>query len=72
MGYAFVDTEIDGILHESSEEDLNFDQIASGGLEANTPIWRPRDYWLRVFEIRIEQVRMEWEYLIHKVELGVY
>jgi hypothetical protein len=71
VAYGFVDTEIDGVLHDSSEDDLNFDQIASGGVKASPPIWRPRDYWLKVFEIRIEQVRMQWEYLIHKVELGI-
>ena len=71
VGYGFVDTEIDGFLNDLSEDDLSFDQIAPGKLEANKPIWRPRDYWLKVFEIRIEQVRKEWEYLIHKVEISV-
>jgi len=72
VAYSFVDTEIDGILHESSEQDLTFDQIASGALEANCPIWNPRDYWLRVFEIRIEQTNMEWAYLIHKIEFSIH
>jgi hypothetical protein len=71
IGYGFIDTEIDGFLTDLSEVDLSFDVIAAGGLEANIPIWRPRDYWLKIFEIRIEQVRKEWEYLVHKVEVGV-
>ena len=71
VGYGFVDTEIDGFLTDLSKDDLSFDQIAAGELKANIPIWRPRDYWLKVFEIRIEQVRKEWEYLIHKVELSI-
>jgi hypothetical protein len=71
VGYGFIDTEIDGFLTDLSKDDLGFDQIAAGKLEANIPIWGPRDYWLKVFEIRIEQVRKEWEYLIHKVELSV-
>jgi len=71
VGYGFVDTEIDGFLTDLSKDDLSFDRIAAGELEANFPIWRPRDYWLRLFEIRIEQVRKEWEYLIHKVDLSV-
>lgn len=71
VAYGFVDTEIDGILHESSKDDLKRDQIASGVLEADIPFWRPRDYWLKVFEIRIEQVKIQWEYLISKVRLGV-
>jgi hypothetical protein len=71
VGYSFVDTEIDGFLTDLSKDDLSFDPIAALELEASIPIWRPRDYWLKVFEIRIEQVRKEWEYLIHKVEFSV-
>lgn len=71
VGYGFVDAEVDGILADSSDEDLLQDQIANGELEANFPIWRPRDYWIRVFEIRIGYVKSQWDYLIHKVELGV-
>lgn len=71
VGYGFVDAEIDGSLTDLSEVDLSFDRIAAGELEADIPIWRPRDYWLKLFEIRIERVRKEWEYLIHKLELSV-
>jgi hypothetical protein len=71
VGYGFVDAEIDGSLTDLSEVDLGFDIIAAGELKADVPIWWPRDYWLKLFEIRIEQVRKEWEYLIHKLELGV-
>jgi hypothetical protein len=72
VGYGFVDAEVDGVLHKSSEDDLAFDQIAFGALKADAPIWRPRDYWLKLFEVRIQQVMREWKYLIYKVELGVY
>jgi hypothetical protein len=71
VAYGFVDTEIDGFLTDLSEDDLSFDRIAAGELEAQFPIWKPRNYWLSLFEIRIEQVRKEWEYLILKVDLGV-
>ena len=71
VGYGFVDTEIDGFLTDSTEDDLSFDKIAAGALEANMPIWKPRDYWLKLFEVRVGQVRNEWEYLVHKVEFGV-
>jgi hypothetical protein len=71
VGYGFVDAEVDGILAESPYEHLLYDQIADGELEANFPIWKPRDYWIRVFEIRIGYVRNQWDYLIHKLELGV-
>jgi hypothetical protein len=46
VGYGFVDAEIDESLTYLSEVELSFDRIAAGELEANIPIWRPRDYWL--------------------------
>jgi len=74
VGYGFIDAEIDGVLAESSSDDLLFDQIAAGALEVDFPIWRPRDYWLKVFELRIGQVRKEWDDLAHKLEqsIGTY
>jgi hypothetical protein len=71
VGYGFVDAEIDGILAESSDTDLLYDQIAAGELKASFPIWTPRDYWIRVFEIRSGHVRNYWVYLIHKLEFGI-
>jgi len=72
VGYGFFDAEIDGLLHDMSELDLSMDQIAFGSFKADPPVWRPRDYWLKVFEKRIDQVMREWEYLVHKLELGIY
>jgi len=71
VGYGFVDAEVDGILTESSEVDLLHDQIAAGGLHSNYPIQKPRDYWIKIFEIRIHYVKRMWDYLVHKLELGV-
>jgi hypothetical protein len=71
VGYGFVDAEVDGILAESSGTDLLQDQIVAGRIEASFPIWTPRDYWIRVFELRIDYVRNQWEYLIYKLELGI-
>jgi hypothetical protein len=71
VGYGFVDAEIDGVLAESSDEDLLQDQIADREFEARIPIWRPRDYWIGVFEIRIGCVRNQWDNLIDKLEFSV-
>jgi hypothetical protein len=71
LGCAFVDAEIDGILAEAFEEDLTHDQIAAGEIQASYPIWTPREYWIRVFEIRSGYVSNQWDYLIHKLELGI-
>lgn len=37
-------------------------------VDANSPIWNPREYFLRILEIRIAHVRQEWTYLIRQVE----
>lgn len=71
IGYGFVDAEVDGLLADSSDSDLKFDQIGSGEMDARVPIWGPRDYWIRVFEIRSKQVRNEYEYLLYKLECAV-
>lgn len=71
IGYAFVDTELDGLLTDLSDDDLSFDRVAAGEIQANFPLWRPRDHWVKVLDIRSEQVRQEWEYLIYKLGLAV-
>jgi hypothetical protein len=71
IGYAFVDTELDGLLTDLSEDDLSFDRVAAGEIYAKSPLWRPRDHWVKVLDIRIEQVRKEWEYLAYKLEFAV-
>ena len=71
IGYAFVDTELDGLLTDLSEDDLSFDRVAAGEIQAKLPLWRPRDHWIKVLDIRIEQVRQEWEYLVYKLGLSI-
>jgi hypothetical protein len=72
-GYGFVDAEVDGFLDDplSKDEDMLQDQIAAEELEANFPLWRPREYWMRVFEIRIDYVENQWHNLIHNLELVI-
>ena len=71
VGYGFVDSEVDGILAQATEQDLQFDQIAAGKLDSNLPFQKPRDYWIKILEIRILYVKRKWDYLVHKLELGV-
>lgn len=68
VAYGFVDTEIDGILAESGLEELNMDQIAAEKLDRSRPILCPREYWIKIFEIRIGCVRKHWFYLIRELE----
>jgi hypothetical protein len=79
-GYAFVDTPFDedDDLEEKvyPYEGLHEDPIASYGgpsgvIDANFPIWDPREYFLLVIQVRIAQVRGEWEYLVRKVERSI-
>jgi len=76
VAYGFVDGEIDGspadLCDADGEDGQNFDPIASdvAEVEASVPIWAPRDYWLRVFEIRLGKVREEWEQLVLGLEEG--
>ncbi|KAH9203700.1 hypothetical protein DL95DRAFT_472141 [Leptodontidium sp. 2 PMI_412] len=70
-GYGFVDAEVDGLLAELSELEMSFDHVAAGEIEAKHPIRRPRDYWVKVFEIRVGKVTQQYQYMIHKLELAV-
>ncbi|KAI1419347.1 hypothetical protein F5Y12DRAFT_789156 [Xylaria sp. FL1777] len=70
IGYAFVDTYHDGPnsdesvkeYHEKSNTPGHYsmDPLSGGMLQADRPLWSPRIYFLRVFELRIEQVKEEW------------
>jgi hypothetical protein len=39
------------------------------GLDANKPIWRPREYFVKALEIRMKDVRDEWDYLVYRLQL---
>ena len=71
IAYGFIDAEIDGVLADSTFEDLSFDLVAAGKLEVNTPIRSPQEYWIKVFEIRIDYVRKQWLYLERLLERSV-
>jgi hypothetical protein len=47
------------------------DPLARGQIEADLPIWMPREYFLRIFEIRIKEVQSEWHRITDKVEAAV-
>jgi hypothetical protein len=74
--WAFEDTdheldESDGMATDAgegnSEAQLVEDPIAYG-LDANKPIWRPREYFIKALEIRIKKVREEWDEVVHMLE----
>ena len=50
-------------------EGFQEDPIASnGGVDANLPIWDPREYFLLMFKTRMSQVLMEWRNLVLWIE----
>ena len=74
VGYAFVDTEFDGedLTEDNfSYEGIHEDPIALDKMDANLPIWDPREYFLMIVEIRMAQVMKEWEYLVRTVERSI-
>jgi hypothetical protein len=44
------------------------DPLAAGQLNDYNFIWTPREYFFKVFHIRINQVRREWRAIADKVE----
>jgi hypothetical protein len=44
------------------------DPLAAGRIAADEPIWRPRDYFMKVLEIRTNHVVREWWYIGDKME----
>ena len=70
-GYSFVDSEVDGILSDCCEEDMYFDQIAGGEIDARLPIRQPRNYWMRVFQIRITSIGKQWEHNLYRLQRAI-
>ena len=71
--YGFVDTyfgskESVARYHRLKVHTGRPDPLAAGQIDTNNPIWTPREYLFKVFEIRINEVLREWHVIIDKVE----
>jgi hypothetical protein len=72
--YGFVDTYFasgeTGDNYDTLEGRLSGrpDPLAAGQLNADQPIWTSREYFLKVFEIRSNQVLKEWDNIACTVE----
>jgi hypothetical protein len=71
--YGFIDTyfrskeSVDG--YNQLKESMGWrDPFGASQIAANTSCWTPREYFFRVFEIRINEVRREWQVILDKVE----
>lgn len=66
--YTFVDTYYKGLDNSESVESYvdrqmdgyGPDPLTAGRYPNDRPVWRPREYFLRVFESRVDQVKQEW------------
>jgi hypothetical protein len=82
VAYCFVDTYFDAAeeaketvlsYHEDSlvAEGMRADPLTFGVANADNPIQKPREYFLMVFQIRVNQVKHEWQQVVAKVEQSV-
>jgi hypothetical protein len=71
--YGFVDTyfgskdSVDG--YDQLEGPMGrVDPLAAGQILVDRYAWTPREYFFKVFEIRINEIRRQWNAIIDKVE----
>ncbi|KAI3336848.1 hypothetical protein HD806DRAFT_528433 [Xylariaceae sp. AK1471] len=78
IGYAFIDTYHDGPQNDESVVEYHersntpghyaMDPLSGGMLQADRPLWSPRIYFLRLLELRIEQVKEEWINVVFMIQ----
>jgi hypothetical protein len=81
VAYCFVDTYFDvgeaketvQSYHEDSlaDEGMFTDPFTFGERDADDPIQKPREYFLEVFRVRIDQVKCEWEQVVANVQENI-
>jgi hypothetical protein len=82
VAYGFVDNYFDPTeegketlqsYHEDGEleEGMRADPFTYGIDDADNPIQDPRQYFLRVFQIRIEQVKSEWHQVVANLQQSI-
>jgi hypothetical protein len=70
--YGFIDTyfgskESVNAYHQLKARTGRPDPLAAGQLPVDFLIWTPREYFFKVFEIRIKEVRSQWNIIIDTV-----
>ncbi|KAH9211668.1 hypothetical protein DL95DRAFT_510900 [Leptodontidium sp. 2 PMI_412] len=75
--YGFVDTywdsreSVDGYHEMKGQRRGRADPLANGRINADEPLWDPREYFLKVVEIRTGLALMEWSQIINRMEREV-
>jgi hypothetical protein len=78
VAYCFVDTYLDAAeeakegvssYHEDSldVEGMRADPLTFGAANADNPVQNPREDFLMVCQIRVDQVKREWQQVVAKV-----
>ena len=69
------DLEVEDLEDENPRYKLGYfqeDPIASDGkVDANLPIWNPREYFLLIFQVRMGRILQEWKRLVRWLERNV-
>lgn len=82
VAYCFVDTYFDATSEaretvqsyyddSQGDEGMLADPFTFGVKDANDPIQNPREYFLEVLRIRLNQVKCEWEQVVAKVQESI-
>lgn len=82
VAYCFVDTYFDAAeeakesvlsYHEDSlvDQGMRADPFTFGVINADEPIQKPREYFLMVFRIRIDQIKREWQQVVAKMQQSI-
>ena len=74
--WAFVDNWFDpedavSEYYEGEDGGVQPDPLAAGQVDVNPPERYPREYFLKVFEIRIREVEKEWNYILHVLQQDI-
>ncbi|KAH8896231.1 hypothetical protein GQ53DRAFT_838468 [Thozetella sp. PMI_491] len=79
VGYCFVETYFDKdedkesvqSYHQDAIDGMRLDPFTLGKNDANMPIKTPRDYFVRVFEVRASQVKEEWTNVVERLDARI-
>ena len=76
VGWAFSNIVSDPTSRDEEAPEVAEDHFATDGsgpedvrfVDSNDPIWEPREYWLRIVNIRMSMIHKEWKWLVCNVE----
>jgi hypothetical protein len=82
VAYAFKDAQHDSggvYTHETdygefeTKKDISSQEVykdpMANGINADKPIWRPRQYFIKVFDMQMRQFKEEWDALVYMLEV---